>query len=203
MATICLVRHGETDWNLTGRIQGQTDTTLNATGREQARLAGGYLRQWPWDVIVTSPLRRAKESACIIASVLGMRSDAIREMPHFLERDFGEAEGLTSEERRKKYPDGIVPGLEPWERLRDRVICGLDLLVGDYPDQRVILVAHGGAINAALAVLSGGGIGTGKTRLHNASLSFIRFEDTQWNIESYNVTAHLASGFGIGGSQTP
>jgi len=201
MVTVCLVRHGETDWNLTGRIQGQTDTALNAKGREQARLAGSYLRQWPWDVIVTSPLQRAKESARIIASVLGMKN-GIREMSDFLERDYGEAVGLTTEERHKKYPDGIVPGLEPWEQLRDRVMRGLDLLAKDYLHQRVILVTHGGAINAVLAALSEGSIGTGKTRLHNASLSFIRFDDGRWTIDSYNVTAHSESGGGIDGFRT-
>jgi uncharacterized phosphatase len=189
MTTICMVRHGETDWNAAGKIQGQKDTALNTKGREQARLAGLYLRRWRWDAVFTSPLQRSKESACLIARAIGIHE--VQEMNHFLERDFGQAEGLTSEERRRRYPDGTVPGLEPWEQLRHRTMQGLDVLVKGYPGGKLILVAHGGAINAILATISAGSIGSGKTVLRNAGLSWIHFQHAIWEIEFYNYTAHL------------
>ncbi|MDB5085743.1 MAG: yhfR, partial [Bacilli bacterium] len=72
MTTVCLVRHGETDWNAEGRLQGRQDTELNENGRKQAKLAGIHLKNEQWDAIVTSPLKRAKETAQIIATELGI-----------------------------------------------------------------------------------------------------------------------------------
>ncbi|MDS8744534.1 histidine phosphatase family protein, partial [Streptococcus pneumoniae] len=66
MTTICLIRHGETEWNKIGRIQGTTDVPLNEKGKLQAQACGSHLMNKAWDVIVTSPLKRAKETAAII-----------------------------------------------------------------------------------------------------------------------------------------
>ena len=65
---ICIVRHGETDWNLDGRIQGQMDIPLNSNGRIQAELCATAINFEKWDVIVSSTLKRAKETAEIIAN---------------------------------------------------------------------------------------------------------------------------------------
>jgi hypothetical protein len=75
--TICILRHGETDWNSTGRLQGCEDIELNAVGREQAVQVAGYLEKEPWDIIISSPLKRAYETARIIAMRLSIITDKL------------------------------------------------------------------------------------------------------------------------------
>jgi uncharacterized phosphatase len=70
ITTICIIRHGETDWNSSGRLQGREDIELNDLGRRQAIQTSGYFETESWDVIVSSPLKRAYETAQIIASLL-------------------------------------------------------------------------------------------------------------------------------------
>jgi uncharacterized phosphatase len=87
-----LLRHGQTDWNIDLRLQGSTDIPLNETGRNQARLAASVLNREDWDVIIASPLSRAKDTADIVALEFGMNVVVV---PELIERSFGVAEGLT------------------------------------------------------------------------------------------------------------
>lgn len=115
MTTICLVRHGETDWNALGMIQGKTDIPLNQKGIKQAKECGVFLKSDTWDVIVTSPLTRAKQTAEIISSIIDKPSI---EMADFIERDYGDAEGMTAEERMKTFPDKKYPNQEERSSLQ-------------------------------------------------------------------------------------
>ena len=100
---IYLLRHGETDWNKEGRIQGHTDIPLNENGKKQiAQVTAGLAGICPsMDVILCSPLSRTKESAGIAAEQLHYPKDKIIEEPLLIERSFGDAEGLTAVEREK------------------------------------------------------------------------------------------------------
>lgn len=189
MCTIALVRHGETDWNAERRLQGREDTPLNARGKEQARLTGLYLKDQAWDGVVTSPLRRAHDTARIIASHIGI--DELCVLEHFVERDFGAASGMTHEERMARFPEGIAPGMESREALWQRVNEGLTRVRQTFMGKRVVLVSHGGVINAVLSMLSGGEIGTGKTVLNNGGISLIHSAGDTWRIEFYNAAHHL------------
>jgi uncharacterized phosphatase len=189
VTTICLVRHGEADRNRDGRLQGREDTDLNDQGRMQARRTAEHLAREDWDLIATSPLRRATETAAIIAARIG--DLPVVQMPELVERDYGAASGLTAEERRALYPDDCVPGIEPPASVRARAVAVLEELATEYPSRRILVVGHGGIINAMLSVLSDGEIGTGKTILRNACLSMIHRRDRIWEIESHNVTSHL------------
>lgn len=185
----CLVRHGETDWNLSGRLQGREDLPLNETGRNQARLTGAYLSKWPWDLIVTSPLSRALETARLVgdktaAKILEPETD-------LQERDYGESAGLTREESDGRWTDGAVPGLESNADLRERGFSVLVSLAARFPQTRMVVVSHGSLINSLLSVVSKGEIGTGKTRLSSACLSLVSFDPPKWRIEDYNNVAHL------------
>jgi uncharacterized phosphatase len=90
---LALVRHGETDWNSAGRLQGRTDIPLNELGRKQANDAGASLSAQDWDLLVSSPLRRAVETAEIIGSHVGLNLSLT--VPELIERDFRGAEGAV------------------------------------------------------------------------------------------------------------
>ena len=197
LTTICLVRHGETDWNATGRFQGQEDTPLNANGRRQAQLAGEHLRRETWDALIASPLSRARDTAGIIGQAVGLPLS--QQMEQFMERDYGQASGLTQAEMTARFPNGDIPGLEPRPAVQARGMQGLRLLTQSHPGQRIIVVAHGGLINAILKEISNGEIGSGKTQLANACISLVRHtqgaltddEGGAWDLEFYNYTDHL------------
>lgn len=150
VTTLSLVRHGQTDWNKQHRIQGSTDIPLNETGREQARLlAHELIDDEPWDGIYTSPLIRARETARIIATVLGLPEPTTES--RIVERCFGEVEGLTDEERVGAYPIGsVVPGSESREALRERGVAAINAIADAHPAKRLIVVSHGGVLGQIL-----------------------------------------------------
>lgn len=192
---VCLVRHGETAWNAQGRIQGREDTPLNEYGYKQAASAGEYLKREEWDVLVASPLARAKNTAITIGQAIGLDLD--REIHALMERDYGVASGMTGTEIEQKFPDGNIPGLEPRAGLNQRVMGAMQEIVESYPGKRIVAVAHGGVINAILAVVSNGAIGSGKTRLANACISLLvhgqkeGMQSEEWAVEYYNYQGHL------------
>ena len=96
-------------------------------------------------------------------------------MDDFLERSFGDAEGMTLQERLSAYPDKKYPNQEDRLSLSMRVIAGINKINDKYGNSNVLLVAHGAVINSILATLSKGEIGSGKTTLINACISNIHF----------------------------
>jgi uncharacterized phosphatase len=177
MTTLHFVRHGETDWNRAGRFQGVQDIPLNEEGRRQARHLAASWKE-PAEVLVASPLVRARETAEILGQALGL--NPVRTDELLVERDYGLGSGLTLEERRQKFPDGVVPGVEDVDLLRTRARRFLEAVGRDHADRRVVAVSHGGFINAVLSVVSGGEVGTGKTFLGNASVSTLVDHGKGW-----------------------
>ncbi|WP_409250824.1 histidine phosphatase family protein [Bacillus sp. SCS-153A] len=189
MTKICIVRHGQTDWNKERRLQGRTDIELNETGELQARQARDFLKDGEWDIIVTSPLKRARRTAEVINESLGI---PLIEAEEFAERNFGEAEGLLIEESRRKYPNGGSPGQESREEVLSRVLVGIDKIQKDYPDKNILLVAHGALIGILLENLSEGEFVYGETHLINACINTIHYHDSKWNVKEFNQTSHLS-----------
>ncbi|WP_420848057.1 histidine phosphatase family protein, partial [Neobacillus citreus] len=122
MTKICIVRHGETEWNAIGRLQGRSDIPLNAKGIKQAEESGEYLKNSQWDVIITSPLQRAKKTAEIIKTYINV---PLVVMDDFKEKSFGDAEGMTIEEIRTAFPDRNYTNQESADALIKRLIGGL------------------------------------------------------------------------------
>jgi len=183
---ICLIRHGETDWNATGRLQGREDIELNMAGREQAVQLAAYLQKSSWDLIVSSPLKRALESSHIISSHLRLSEPVIIGQLH--ERDYGMASGLLPEDRHNRFPDGKFPGQEEFEDLRQRAMNSLSGIAVSHPGKRIIIVSHGAWINSVLYTLSSGEFGSFKTRLKNACVNLLNYAGHQWSITFYNKT---------------
>lgn len=184
---IYLIRHGETNWNKYGRLQGREDIKLNDNGIIQANKCGQAFQQLPIDVIVSSPLKRAKETADIIASYAGIEKVVIED--NLIERDYGKLSGLTSEEREQFYNTGQDDEIENWDNLSQRVIEVLNSYRNNNTCNNIVMVSHGAAINAVLAALSGHTIGTGKTKLKNACINVLKCTRNSMKIELYNLTS--------------
>jgi uncharacterized phosphatase len=182
-----MIRHGETDWNSSGRLQGCEDIELNDLGREQAFEVSEYLKTGEWDLILSSPLKRAFETAEIIASVLDLPKITV--MEGLKERDYGQASGLLPEERHSRFPDGIIPDQEEFEHLRSRAMAAMKQIINDYSGKRIIVVSHGAFTNSVLYTISNGEFGSFKTRLKNGCLNMIEHKDRMWRVVFYNKTA--------------
>lgn len=189
MTFLCLVRHGETEWNLLRKIQGRTDIPLNETGKNQALDCKRYLSSLQWDLIVSSPLKRATKTADIINESMNL---PYLIMDDFIERNYGSIEGLTLEQRENLNPDFQCPAQEKQDVLISRVMSGMNQLHQQYKNKRIIVVAHGGVINRILSFLSEGALGSGKTSLYNGSLTYIQFQEGKWHIKDYNQTTHIS-----------
>jgi broad specificity phosphatase PhoE len=155
--TIVLVRHGETDWNRDNRFQGRADPPLNDTGREQARGLAAALSAERFDAVYTSPLRRAAETAAILAGALEV--DAAPDAS-LMEVDVGSWSGLTRTEVEARFPEGFTRWLEyghgwddgeTYDELGARVVSGLAVIAARHPGDLVLAVTHGGPIRSALA----------------------------------------------------
>ena len=154
--TILLIRHGQTDWNAQGRWQGHVDIPLNEVGRQQALLLAERLQAWPISAIYCSDLRRAAETAAIIARQLDLEP-VVDQL--WRERHGGEFQGLTQLEIEERHPQswarlkqGIVdlPGGESSQALYSRVQAALDELLRRHAGEIVAVVTHGGTLRTVI-----------------------------------------------------
>lgn len=188
MTNFFLVRHGETDWNLAGRIQGATDIPLNDTGRTQAKATGVKMQGRKWDIIVSSPLSRALETASIIAAQIGMPEPT--PVMDIVERNYGEAEGMTGPELEAFYPNETpVPGRESRPEVQVRVLAAMHRLAKEYPGKNVVVVAHGGVIRAVLQSTTGSAY-FGE-RIANGSIHSFHHSDDGLQLVQFNDPLEL------------
>ena len=149
MTRFFLVRHGETEWNRERRIQGVSDIPLNDTGRAQAAALGDILVGHNFDLIVSSPLSRADETARIIAQRLGMPAPIT--VPDLIERNYGEGEGSSGADLDRRYPPGTdIPGREDREVVTQRAVRVLHDMAIRHPHADIVAVAHGAVIRSVV-----------------------------------------------------
>lgn len=188
-----LIRHGETDWNVERRYQGSSDTPLNELGVLQAQAVADAMRGEQWDVIVSSPLQRAWNTALPIAEALGIDAEHLIPDPRLMERAYGVVEGLFGHERESQYPGDVWEGLESYTDLEARAIEAMDDYLARYTNRRIVMVAHGGWINAVLEVLSKGEYGYGKSIILNTGRTYITKTANGWEVGEVSVADHLAA----------
>src|SRR5574343_134926 len=200
---ICLVRHGETEWNAERRIQGQIDIGLNATGRRQAVAAGRWLKSAGITALYSSDLQRAWSTAQAIGAELGLVPTPVPEMR---ERRYGVFEGLTYDEARARYPDGYAAfegrnaeyAFETGESLRamfDRVSGKLVEIAAAHPGQSVVVVLHGGVLDVINRFVRGNSLETPRDFLiPNAGINWISLSGGVWQLDAWGETDHLEPG---------
>ncbi len=165
--TIYYIRHGETDWNVAGRLQGRRDVPLNARGRAQATHCGDVLRDLfvrdnrdPNSLdYVSSPLKRATETIELLRTALGLTPDDFRRDERLAEIAFGDWEGFTIAQLHERDPARIAqrehdkwhflpPGGESYEMVSVRMRDWYESLVRD-----TVVAAHGGTARGLIAIL--------------------------------------------------
>ncbi|MCS0502217.1 histidine phosphatase family protein [Ancylobacter mangrovi] len=163
---IYLVRHGETDWNLAGRLQGNQDIPLNDLGREQAAGTARVIERLSRDAgapldYVSSPLSRTSQTMAILRAKLGLAPDGFRRDARLKEISFGRWEGATWTELRRRDPVSLAarkadpwnfvpPSGESYAMLAERVMAAIGEIERDS-----VVVTHGGVVRAMLHVLAG------------------------------------------------
>lgn len=183
---ICMIRHGQTNQNKLKKIQGQSDFPLNEFGFEQARLAGKFIKQnYKFDVIISSPLSRAIQTANQIKNEIGFDKEIIIENG-FIERAFGNAEGkdICPEVFNDIYKDN-VEGLEKSCDLQVRVYEAMKKVVEKYKDLNVLIVTHSHTIKGMLTYLD-----TNRSfmdRLDNCCLNIFEYENDKLKIIESNI----------------
>ena len=151
MTTILLARHGETEWNRIGRWQGWADPPLNDTGRAQARRLAEQLQRVPFDAVYSSDLRRAHETAVIVAEP---HSVPVVTEPGLREIDIGAWSGLTTQEIEEQFPHGERPDGETRAEHSERVLAAVERIARDNAGRRILLMTHGGTMRALHGHLS-------------------------------------------------
>jgi broad specificity phosphatase PhoE len=163
MPRLYLVRHGETEWNAIGRLQGHTDIPLNARGRDQAVAIARDLANEGLSSIITSDLARARETGAIVAEQLNLPPPRI--LPNLRERAFGVFEGLTRDECMVRYPDAwaawhaqtdVPPGAEALPAATARMHAILGEIAAEDGDAPVLIISHGGVMRLWLVDVLGG-----------------------------------------------
>lgn len=163
MTTLFLARHGQTVWHAENRYCGRTDVALTDRGNEQARQLAGWAAGAELDAVWSSDLSRARITAQPSADAVGVE---VRVDPRLRELDFGDAEGLTIAEMDQQFPDALaafrsdpathhLPRGEDPHAAAQRFVAALVDIDAEFPDGRVLVVAHSTAIRLALCTLLG------------------------------------------------
>jgi probable phosphoglycerate mutase len=204
MTAIILIRHGETAWNAVRRLQGHTDIALNAAGEQQAEALARALAGEALDLIVSSDLSRARQTAQAVARhhAVPLLSD-----PALRERGYGVFEGLLYTEIAERYPiefaewqardvDSRMPHgervAESFREFNTRCLAAIADWAGRYPGQTIAMVAHGGVLECAYRAACGIKLdGPRDFQVKNAGINRFTFAAAQLSLVQWGDTSHL------------
>jgi probable phosphoglycerate mutase len=200
---VFLVRHGESAAVVPGvaiaQVDGHDDPALAADGLEQAERVAERLADQQIDAIYVTPLQRTQQTAAPLAARLGLAPVV---EPDLREVNLGEWEGGGF---RRHVAEGhplairmfaeqrwdVIPGAEPTEAFGARLRAGLGRIVAAHPDQRVVVVAHGGVIGELVRQAVDGGQGFAFVGADNGSITHLVVHGDRWTVRRFNDTAHL------------
>lgn len=204
-----LVRHGQTDWNREGRVQGRADLPLNALGVAQSAALARHLTPVPLAAVYTSPAQRARQTAEAIAQAHGLEA---RPREGLLEMEMGALDGVSLREMRDRFPDFFVlwsadpgtarfPGGETMTELQERTwATALEIIRAHGPTESVVLVSHAFALYSILCRVLGMPLANyGRLRQEPGAVSLVVVRTQPntdpaagfWTLTLLNYTAHL------------
>ncbi len=196
---IILIRHGETEWNSQQRMQGHSNSDLSSVGQAQIQALGQWMKNVPFDHIYSSDSLRAKQTAEAITQFSGheLKIDL-----RLREKNLGVFEGLTSEEARERHPEVfrlfktagskyVIDEGESTQQLQDRALEIVNEIRIKHPEERVLLVTHGGFIRVVMKHSLGLSLET-PTRflIRNTSVFRLVWED-KWIVSQMGGVSHL------------
>jgi 2,3-bisphosphoglycerate-dependent phosphoglycerate mutase len=198
---ICLVRHGETDWNAQHRLQGHEDIPLNARGLAQADALADELRSCSFAAIYHSDLQRATSTARAVAAERGIPMIA---EPSLRERHFGDIQGLTRNEAEQRFP-GVYPRIrarEPFEQppgngeslnaFAQRIGRIFSSIAANHLGQQILIVSHGGCMDIMYRIVTGKPLTEVRDfPLGNATLNWVQWQNGSWKLCAWDEKKHL------------
>ena len=203
MTKVIFIRHGQTEWNVTGRYQGQSDVKLTEEGKKQAEKLADNFPVAKVDAIYASDLCRAMVTAETIAAKFGLKVQA---EPAFRELSFGDWEGLTYQQIVDKWEDAManflqqpdvleIPGGESFPAVQQRAMKRLNELIEKHDGQTIVVVAHGAVLRTMLtAALHMPLQYLWSIRQFNTAVNIVRYDaDANPTVELLNSTAHLGN----------
>jgi probable phosphoglycerate mutase len=198
---ICFIRHGETDWNVARRIQGQIDIALNDTGHSQALAMAFNAAHHEFSAIYSSDLARACATASMLAERRGLE---VKKMPQLRERHYGIFQGITASEGAQRYPEAharykardldynFETG-ESMHQLVERVTDAIQHLTRHHSGEMVAAVSHAGVLDIIYRKATGRLLHTPRDfDLPNCALNWFRFDEHGWHLETWDDHHHLA-----------
>jgi len=200
ITTFYIVRHGETEWNKQGLLQGNLDSPLSDLGIRQADALARHFTQCSFDHIVSSDLSRAVVTAQKIADT---QKKTLATDIRLRERNLGIAQGLTLNEFSEKYPDDykcfssmdahyVIPGGESSLQRYTRCVECVNELTATYCGKKVVVVTHGGVLDALFRYVNGMTLESKRTfSMFNASVNAIQYSNNEWNIVTWGFVEHL------------
>lgn len=200
MTELTFIRHGETDWNREQRFQGQIDVPLNATGHAQAQRLARSLAGESFDLLLSSDLQRARETAAPLAQSRTARSEA---QPVWREQAFGVLESLSVAEIKSRHPDlwanwlrhdadFALPEGESVRRFHARVVGALRELVRLHEGRRLLIVTHGGVLDMLWRTVHGHSLhGPRQCTIPNTGINRLRWRSGTLDIVRWAEDEHL------------
>ncbi|MCS5634073.1 MAG: histidine phosphatase family protein [SAR324 cluster bacterium] len=196
---IILIRHGETEWNSQKRMQGHSNSDLSSVGQAQIQALGQWMKNVPFDLIYSSDSLRAKQTAEAITQFSGHELQFDQRLR---EKNLGVFEGLTSEEARERHPEVfrlfktagskyVIDEGESTQQLQDRALEIVNEIRIKHPEERVLLVTHGGFIRVVMKHSLGLSLET-PTRflIRNTGVFRLVWED-KWLVSQMGGVSHL------------
>jgi alpha-ribazole phosphatase len=201
MTKVVFIRHGQTEWNVNGRYQGQSDVPLSPAGEEQARLLAAHFPVGHIDAVYASDLKRAMFTAQAVADKFGL---PVRQEPAFRELCFGDWEGLTYEEITSQWADAManfmnhpdimeIPNGETFPEVQARAMKRLNEIIALHEGQTIAVTAHGAVLRTILtAALHMPLQYLWSIRQFNTAINIVRYDrDANPTVELLNGNAHL------------
>ncbi|MEW6513714.1 MAG: histidine phosphatase family protein [Pseudomonadota bacterium] len=200
MTRLCIVRHGETDWNTGKRIQGHIDIPLSVMGHAQARAVGNVLKDEGFAAIYASDLTRTRQTAEATAHLARL---PVQLDPGFRERHYGVFQGLTYTECEARYPAAYAchksrdprfapEGGESLLAFAGRLAQTFDTIVRRHPAETVAIFTHGGVLDIAYRQAAGQSLVSPRDfAIPNCGINWIEVESGCWTLLSWAERAHL------------
>lgn len=199
-AELILIRHGETEWNATGRIQGHLEVSLNERGQKQAEAVAERLKNEPFEALYSSVLKRTVETAEAISQ---RTVHTIQTDPRLREWDLGILAGLTRADAETQHPkayaiyrdnriDDPIPGGESIRNRATLVTTCIEEIASNHKGERIVVITHGGPIGDCYRRATELSFDQPlDVELYNAGLNTFRISGSDWTLKTWGDIAHL------------